>query len=354
MPLRNDDGLYHCDDCATVTGCGCFDCYRAHNVENHNSDDYYYDESEEYYDEEESRGVMGLLPWDYRPLMEFHGEEGAPYHVGAELEISAPYRANLNPIHRWARTNGVPELLYCKSDGSVEGFEIVTHPMTHGFFESVNWQSFFAVLNENYDAPYGMDECEGHGIHVHVSRTAFRTPLELCRWTYLLNHNRRHLNRIARRNNSRWAAYSDSPVTGAWQNAQYRHGKGIPYSPYDQTRYVRRMVRKSNDLRDNNYMQSLESDRYRATNLTNMNTVEVRVFRSTRRWEDFTAAVRTVVASVEYVRSIANDATVARIPSWEGFTAFTENHETLKNVHPVLSAATTPRRRVSVDYGYAV
>jgi hypothetical protein len=52
------------------------------------------------------------------------------------------------------------------------------------------------------------------------------------------------------------------------------------------------------------YRQGTYLERYRAVNLTPDNTVEVRVFRSTRNAAHFRDSVRLVYSSVEYVRSM--------------------------------------------------
>lgn len=250
--------------------------------------------------------TYNLHYYSFRPNpMTFFGGEDAPYHVGVELEIGTGSR-NATPVYEWAASQGFRELFFCKEDGSVEGFEIVTQPMTPEFFDSVNWSAFFTMLNRAYP-DYEEGESSEHGIHVHVSRTAFQNghTSSLARWLYLFNRNRTHVVRIARRSGSSWARFAQYPVSlllperfgcsGSWD-----FGPECPCGCGQQTRtWIPGPGRWSQHRRRNSSM-----GRYMATNLQPPETVEVRVFRSTRDAREFQNAVHLVTSTVDFVRAM--------------------------------------------------
>lgn len=135
----NDYGDYHCPD-----------CYSSDGVE----DDVY--------------------EWNYRPNLVFHPsipvDPLKPLYIGMELEMSwrgyeaKEWIAAVHDLHG--------DLLYCKSDSSVEdGFEVVTHPM------SPDWaaKNFpFEVFQEAIDAG-ATPKHSSCGTHIHIDKAALTT-----------------------------------------------------------------------------------------------------------------------------------------------------------------------------------
>ena len=204
-----------------------------------------------------------------------------PYFLGFELEVTS-YSPDddAHRITQWADANIGQGALYCKHDGSVEGFEIVSHPMTPQFFETIDWRGFFAEVrkNDNNGSTY---EPTGHGLHVHVSRTAFDNPLTLARWVYMWNcqNNRSRAIELCRRHSSQWANFTEGDV-----------------------KQIHRVAKAEKSWTRHAFYPSFQ--RYSLINLTNPDTVEFRGFRSTRRADHFRRSIRSIYQTVDYVRNM--------------------------------------------------
>ena len=318
---------HECDDCGFT---GCEDAYRQHRcvIE---CMECCYEYSPSDYDEcpncADSRGYYegeAIYNYSYKPIPEFRGE--GPFHLGFELEISTD-RMNALPIEEYMRESGSPGLLYCKEDSSVCGFEIVSHPMTPEWIAGFDWGAFFGFLNEEYPpGRAGLEERDGHGLHVHISRTAFEglPKSALARWNYLLQRNRDQVERISRRS-SHWAVFGQYPVQECLPMAEppaaLRRAYQEAHNAYIDARYsggtaLEEAERAWIDIRDRyhnwrptKYRQQWNKAQARsghssAVNMSPSETIEVRVGRSTRKPDDFLASVMLVGASADYVRAM--------------------------------------------------
>lgn len=223
----------------------------------------------------------GPLPHD-----EYDNENG--YFVGFELEIGAQApdgrrHIDVGPIKDWAEANLTSrEALDCKHDGSVQGFEIASQPMTPAFFESVDWESFMNVLNDNYPlAAFGWeDEPREHGLHVHIGRVAFRRDdVAQAAYSYLLSQDN-HLERIGRREAYHYCSKVMKPVSASITQSK-------PYG------------RQGQRLRNQGIGHGRD-----AVNLTNQRTIEIRAFKSTRSANELRDAVRVTYLAAEYIREL--------------------------------------------------
>lgn len=213
--------------------------------------------------------------YSYAPMPRFQGD--GPVFLGLELEVTTP-SGELREAAQVA-IDEVGDLGYLKSDSSVSGFELVTHPMTHAWMaEHFPWQALDAL------ARMGCDGYE-NGIHVHVSRAGFDSPAHIFRWLQLIYRNEHAVTAIARRNSDQWASFSRAARRDAKE-----HAKG-----------------------------SRSGARYCAVNVQNYATFEVRVFRSSLDRQEVRAALDLVAASVEYTRNLTVPAILAGGWTWEGF-----------------------------------
>lgn len=212
--------------------------------------------------------------YGYAPTPRFHGD--GPVFLGLELEVTTP-SGELREAAQVA-IDTIGDLGYLKSDSSVSGFELVTHPMSHAWMaEHFPWKTLDEL------ARMGCDGYE-NGIHVHVSRAGFDSPAHIFRWLKLIYRNEDPVTAIARRE-SEWASFSSR----ARQNAKH-HAKG-----------------------------SRQGDRYCAVNVQNFATFEVRVFRSSLDRQEVRAALDLVSASVEYTRHLTVPAILSGGWTWQGF-----------------------------------
>lgn len=227
------------------------------------------------------------------------------YFLGFELEVSADYDDDTEPLKEWARANlGHRDALDLKEDSSVQGFEIVSMPMTPDFFESVDWDSFFAMLNDSLTEPAIEDEPEAHGLHVHISRTAFRgSRTAVAAFSYLLSGNSEHLERISRRRATHYCSKINYPVS----EAVVSHGTDTKQA----VRIAGKRIRPQRGAINH-------TDHYGRL----AQTVEVRAGKSTRSPEALRAQVRLVYLAAEYVRSLMTDGSGFVAPkalAWECF-----------------------------------
>lgn len=321
-----DTGLYW-DHFAGCNASGCGEPYcGSHDTCTYCNGDGYDDAWEEDY---EYNSDTGIYSYDFKPEPIWFGGPDAPYYLGFELEISAS-NFDTSPITAWCNRHAdTAGMLYCKEDGSVNGFEIVSHPMTPEFFDSVDWAGFFAMLEHAYPMS-GRDEPAGHGLHVHVSRTAFPHKSTLARWSYLLNRHSDHVCRVARRSFSNWAKFTDYPVKAVLpyersrRRTWYENGAAI----CDQGCCFERVrVEEVSDGRlTRQYQTTVHPDRYTAVNLTNDHTVEVRVFKSTRKPDEFVSSLHFVVATVEFARTMQPWHATCTSVAWERFSEYVASH----------------------------
>jgi hypothetical protein len=224
--------------------------------------------------------------WLGGPVRQRERQADKGYYLGFELEISAD-TGNVQPIFDWAQQNlGYSDAMDCKEDSSVEGFEIVSQPMTPAFFESVNWESFFDLINERFPLEShrrGVEPVD-HGLHVHIGRVAFdKDDIAMASFCYLIGQGQ-HLERVGRRSPTTYCKKVEKPVSTAIKSEYQRMGTH------------RKQASKP-------AMRDIYTGRD-AINLGNNGTIEIRAFRSTRKADDLRDAVRLVYVAAEYIRSL--------------------------------------------------
>jgi|SRR5579859_458578 len=240
------------------------------------------------YECESSRDAR-LYGYDYTPSLRFRGDK-APYY-GMELEVTTDNVSSMLDVVE----SRAGSLIYAKEDSSVQGAELVTHPMSYQWaMESFPW-SMLSEIRETGATVIA----EENGIHIHVGRDGFDSPSHLYRWMKFWYRNPRDIQRIARRRADHWGAFNPDH-----RKAQIEHVKrdkpGYNY-PADQT----------------------TQERYAAINTTNDATLEVRVFASTLRPQRAQAALQLVAGTVEYTRGLTADVITHRHGwDWQAFTSW--------------------------------
>lgn len=235
------------DDCDEYCSCGCQD------------------------DGGSSDGLINS--YSYKPAPVFHGE--GPLYLGAEIEVSTSSYGRRGAATTATRHLG--DLGYLKEDSSIgSGFEIVTHPMSYEWaLANFPWHMLQELVRDGAEAD---DSC---GIHVHVSKAAFKTTCHRYRWMKFIYRNQRQVQLLARRESGQWARFSD----------------------YDRARVI-------------NYAKDEYGDRYRAINTNNHSTYELRIFASSLNEREVKAAMGFAAASVEYTRKLSA-ADIVRGGGWK-------------------------------------
>lgn len=222
---------------------------------------------------ESTRGNSRIMSYTYRPraqfgwILETDGDlstvtarSRVPF-MGFELEIEIT-DGNLSEILDTLDQSFAGRAYY-KHDGSLSnGFEIVTHPMTLAAHkELIDW-SFAEKLVRLGARSFRTETC---GLHVHVSRSAFRTATHLALFQHMFTKNQSEMERLAGRSATSWARFS------TMQGNIVKSIKGQVYR-----------------------------DRYEAVNVTNSNTIEVRIFRGSIKRERILMALGLVDAVFHY------------------------------------------------------
>lgn len=244
----------------------------------------------------------GLLSYDYRPHFRLHGE--GPVFFGIELEVSSDNSYNTLDYIR----GEVGQLAYLKSDGSVDGFELVTHPMSYDWaMEHFPWD-MLPKLRSRYDCRVRLSE---NGMHIHVSRAGFDGAAHLFRWMKFIYRNELDVSRIARRSSNQWAQFHREVRSG-----QIYHAK-------NELRH--RLNKKHMELTGGYRGANFEEDptaygRYHAINTQNQETLEMRMFASTLNPAKAKRSLQLAAASVEYTRQLRSHDVIRGGWTWGAFT----------------------------------
>ena len=216
--------------------------------------------------------------YSYTPDLVFHGK--GLRHFGVELEIDGGGTDRYNAEKLLNIANADAENLYIKTDGSLDdGLELVTHPMTLEYH--LNEMPWATVLRKAQELDYLSHAAGTCGLHVHISRLAFGCTYEqqeaaIARLLYFVEKFWAELLRFSRRTQSqmnRWAA-------------RY----GIRLTPSEQM----------------NHAKNSCAGRYTAVNLTNADTVEIRMFRGTLKLNTLKATLQMVNHLVEVAVSMSD------------------------------------------------
>ena len=258
---------------------------------------------DEDYCRQENESEELINNYSYRPEPVFHeaGKDPSyrPYdnhtpYMGFELEVE------LSTGDRYSSATDVQEILgsraYLKSDGSINyGYEIVTHPHNLEAYASKEFPwSFLDYLSQNGGSSWRTSTC---GLHVHVSRAAFGSLVHQALFTHLIQSNKAQMERLAGRTGSTWAKFGegDAPVS--------KKVKGQAW------------------------------DRYQAVNMTNRNTVEVRIFRGSLMKRRILMALELVNAVFEYTRPMATNDYIKGNLSWDAFAKWCKTRKEYENLN---------------------
>ena len=272
---------YWCEDCVSNNATYCDEC-----------DEYYPDSGGECSCNQNNEGVVHQ--YSYKPNPVFHGGNDNNLYMGFELEMSYGDESD-------NYKNAIPDVLpleqadvcYLKSDSSIEGwgYELVTHPHTLGAYERANnlW-NYIESCRTKGARSWDTTSC---GLHVHVSRTAFKSGAHTHRFLSLIYRNPKEMMKLAGRKNSRYARFDDVYKPDEW---------GIPQF----------------NLRDKVHAGSF-TERMSAVNTNNDYTLELRFFRGNMKREGIMTALELSHASVEYTRNMSVSDVKLGMLKWEWF-----------------------------------
>lgn len=307
--LRERFQAYSCGDCADSLY-RCDGCDSSH-YENHHDDDSYEDDD---YGHDDSR--IHYASW--RPQLRFKGDRSEPM-MGIELEVQGNAQEIVRAVRR---VDSTENHLFCKTDCSVRGLEIVSHPMTLAWAREFPFGELLADLRRR-----GCSDPNGCGLHIHVDRQAFRklapriivpattgrdlrgrfaTPTAAVTapqkgsathqmmWLLFIFRNSGPLIELGRRN-STWGSFR-KPEKG--ELAKKAKANGAAYG-----------------------------ERYMAVNTNNEATYEMRFMKSTLSEQELMASIEFADASVRYTRDLKTPQVLKGTAlKWSHFTDWVEAH----------------------------
>lgn len=222
--------------------------------------------------------AIGLIKgYNYKPRPEFFGKTRNELFYGIELELEANNDQTGETVAAAFQEFNKNGVVYYKHDGSLaDGVEIVSHPMSFSWFHNnYPWDAFPKLAeiasNRNWRGPAYWDRYGEYpaGIHIHMSRVAFTSPLHLYRFLQFIYREVPFVESIAGRSGE-----------GYHQAAYSKEMNGILPMP----RKSGKIIYSSNaKLWEIAKRTATNDDRYIAVNCQNAATVELRVFRSTTK-----------------------------------------------------------------------
>lgn len=248
----------------------------------------------------------GLHNYSHKPMPEFHivDRDGKPtivranaLHTTRRELVSVPFMGFELEMERngsGTRIDDIVDLVremwgdfaYCKHDGSLnDGLELVTHPFTLEYaHEHINWDLLDSIRREGYRSW----NTTTAGMHVHVNRATFTGPAHLFRFAQLIYKNEPTCSSFAGRSNNAYATFHDG----------YQKG------------YLANVVKgRAHGSRG-------------AVNMQNTDTVEVRIFKGSLRYQRVLANLEFVHACVEYTRQLTVPDVVRGGLAWRTFATW--------------------------------
>lgn len=232
--------------------------------------------------------------YSYRPDPIFHSTNADDrLFFGIEIEVENSRTGSHSDrvqAAEYAQSHLEPiDLAYLKNDGSLsDGFEIVTHPMTHDFYmnqASELWNTLEHLRSNMAMRSWGTSTC---GLHIHISRAGFKGGAHMHRFLNLVYSNEEFYSLMAGRSSSRWAKFDD-----------VRQSEMVGRDEYGNRSY-----KVWNSYRDK-IERGRHTDRYSAVNTQNAHTLEMRIFRGSIKSSTVKAAISLAHASVEFTRNLA-------------------------------------------------
>ena len=259
--------------------------------------------------------------YSHKPNPVFHGHTHDNLYMGFELEMELNDTDKYSEAVRLVSDLESSNVCYLKSDASIRGlgFELVTHPHTLGAYEQASplWD-YIEKLRTDYNArSWDTDSC---GLHVHVSRSAFKSGAHTHRFLSLIYRNPKEMMKLAGRKNSRYAQFNDVYKPDEW---------GIPKF----------------DLRDKIHGRSM-TERYSAVNTNNDYTLELRFFKGTMAKAGVMSALELTHAATEYTRNLSLADVKLGMLQWDWFASWVEANN---GIYPNLYIKMSKIQKVSLE-----
>jgi hypothetical protein len=216
--------------------------------------------------------------------VEYRRERVGTIFMGFELEVEANHCDRTDGAEYVnSKSNGERDF-YLKSDGSLNnGFEIVSHPMTLTRFQELDL-SWMETLTDRGFTSWSAGTC---GIHVHISRDAFKSPSHTYKFAQFISMHKSEMTRLGGRDSDRWANFDGTSR------------KIMPYLKGE-----------------------LHPHRYEAVNFCNNNTLELRFFKGSLRQKRLLSALELTHAVATYTGIIDSNDAIQGALQWSPFASW--------------------------------
>jgi hypothetical protein len=213
-----------------------------------------------------------------------------PLYMGLELEVEPfIFDDSLQKLaaafKNFLKSEYLENFIYLKTDSSIRGFEIVTHPFTLKYsHEHINWNKILKWLIENNYTSYKNGRC---GLHVHLDKDYF-SEMDIIKMRTFF-----------------------AMVPNKIFNFSMRGEQGTTYCLYE-------------SFDKKKFFNFSQNGRHCAFNInTNKNTVEIRVFRGTLNIKRFIASLQFCDAVGNFIKELGGGFFFSKLNSekimWETF-----------------------------------
>lgn len=231
----------------------------------------------------------------------FQAPDGKPY-LGLEIETEAVHCSAVSIAKIWEGSG----LGYGKSDGSLnDGVECVTHPITYRAMLDLDLEGTLKAMYKQGARAWDTGTC---GLHVHVSRKAFKNKAHMWRFCLAIQENSTDLVKLSGRNSEEWASWQMSK-----QPVKQRNYYG------DMTEYWPRPAAPTKVIAGKANAQ--DRPRYCAVNLLNDETIELRFWRGSVRPATVLGVAAVVDALIQWtakltLRDVSRGVQFTRFIGW--------------------------------------
>ena len=244
---------------------------------------------------DEAYSFKHIKPYNYKPdkfnFNKIYGSDDMNPYLGVELEVdkAGENDDNAKMVIDTLGDNNV----YCVHDGSLtDGFEIVTHPCTLDYHLNTDYEKIFKKLIKLGYKSHDTTTC---GLHIHFNKNYFgesKTIQDLCitKLLYLFEKYWDNIAKFSRRDNNNYAS---------------RYGIEENDSMFE-------VLYKAKAAKDS------FNGRYRSINLKNEDTVEIRVFKGTLKYNTFIATLQFVDKLIKMCRELGLED--IQLITWEDIT----------------------------------
>lgn len=233
--------------------------------------------------------------YSYKPYLEFNNvDEDTDEYFGFEIEVEGDKSNALNFKKEYGDIE--EDEIYLKKDCSVDGFEIVTHPMTRKWF----YQEFVPKITNgmSFLKQNGFSAHDKAGMHIHVSKEAISCE-QLQKLIILLYPKTEKVKNV-------WIAIS--------QRKKYNIER---WASIDEN--VLKDGNKKYTIKEKYKDKDINSERYSAINTLPHHTIEFRIFNSNLRIERIKKNAQVVFSLIDFTKT-------TQMPKMSNYMNFIKEH----------------------------